>query len=253
MKTRKQTKVAPGGNGTASLVNTQTKFYSATEGHTRINDIMLGPLERPALQWLATHMPTWITPDGLTGVGMAASVLIFISYTLTNLNHAFLWLASIGFILNWFGDSLDGTLARTRKIERPKYGFFVDHTIDAMSEVLVFLGIGFSPYVDFKIACLALVGYMLISNLVYITTYVKGVFRISYIKIGPTEMRVLAVITNTVVFFIGNPMINLSFTVLSLYSLVALGVSLLLFGGFVVVAIIQANELARQENPNRKS
>jgi phosphatidylglycerophosphate synthase len=252
MKTNKRGRVVQADHGTASLINPRNTFFSAAEAHTRINDILLGPLERPALHWLATHMPAWITPDGLTGLGMAASILIFISYALTNVNHAFLWLASVGFILNWFGDSLDGTLARTRKIERPKYGFFVDHTIDAMSEVLVFLGIGFSPYVDFKIACLALVGYMLVSNLVYITTYVKGVFRISYIKIGPTEMRVLAVITNTVVFFIGNPMINLSFTVISLYSLVALGVSLLLFGGFVVMAIIQAGELAREEAPHKK-
>ena len=101
------------------------------ESHKRVNDILLGPIERPALNWLAAHMPAWMTPDGLTIIGVIGAVIILVSYGLSNLEPAFLWLASFGFFVNWFGDSLDGTLARYRKIERPKYGFFVDHTVDA--------------------------------------------------------------------------------------------------------------------------
>lgn len=94
------------------------------QSHKRVNDILLAPLEKPLLQWLAARMPSWIVPDALTAVGVVGAVIIFGAYCSTNLNDNFLWLASFGFILNWFGDALDGTLARYRKIERPKYGFF---------------------------------------------------------------------------------------------------------------------------------
>lgn len=234
------------------------KYFTASENHQRINNILLGPLERPALNWLARHMPAWITPDELTGVGMFAAVLIFLGYTLTVYDKNFLWLASFGFVLNWFGDSLDGTLARLRHIERPRYGFFIDHTIDAASEVLVFLGIGFSAYVSFKWAALALIGYLLLSVLVYITTYVKGVFRISYIGLGPTEMRVIAILGNLVVFFAGNPRYQLPpFGTFTFYDLVAIVLAALFFGAFLYMTFTQARELNRLESikphrPNKK-
>ncbi len=174
------------------------------ENHKRENDILLGFLERPALQWLAAHSPAWVTPDVLTWTGVAASVLIFVSYGLTQFNRNFLWLASFGFIMNWLGDSLDGSLARYRHIERPRYGFLVDHWVDAISVVLIFLGLGISPYVDLLVASLALIGYLLLSIMVYLVTYVTGVFQITNAKIGPTEIRVLAVILNVVMFFAGN-------------------------------------------------
>ena len=148
--------------------------------HKRVNDILLGPLERPALQWLAAHMPDWVYPDLLTIIGTLGAVIIFLSYWLTNFDKGFLWLASLGLIINWFGDSLDGTLARYRNIQRPKYGFFVDHTVDALSEVLIILGLGLSPFIRFEIASLALIGYLLMSVLVYVRTCVKGEFVISY-------------------------------------------------------------------------
>ena len=217
----------------------------------RVNNIMLGPLERPALAWMAKKMPEWVTPDTLTTIGFFATVIIFVSYILTNQNPAFLWLASFGFILNWFGDSLDGTLARHRHIERPRYGFFVDHTVDALSEVLVFLGIGLSPYVRFDIACLALIGYLLFSILVYILTYVKGIFRISYLKSGPTEMRLIAIIANAIVFFSGNPQFTLPFGTFTLYDMVAGFIAALLSCGFVVVMLMQASELSKQDEANR--
>ena len=150
------------------------------EKQKRENEILLGFLERPALQWLAAHMPVWVTPDVLTWIGIGASVLIFISYILTNINPNFLWLASLGFILNWFGDSLDGTVARYRHIERPRYGFLVDHWIDALSAVLIFIGLGLSPYVNLVVACLGVIAYLLVSIMVYLITYVTGVFTMTY-------------------------------------------------------------------------
>jgi archaetidylinositol phosphate synthase len=213
--------------------------------HKRVNDILLGPLERPALRWLAAHMPAWINPDILTGVGILGSVVVFFSYWLTTVDANFLWLASLGLVINWFGDSLDGTLARYRKIERPKYGFFVDHTVDAVSTLLVVFGLGLSPYVKFEIACLALISYLLMSVLVYIRTYVDGVFKISYGRFGPTEVRLIIIIANTVIYFVGNPVIRLWFGAISIYDLIAGIVAALLAMIFVLSTIKQARELAR--------
>jgi len=180
-----------------------------SQNHTRVINTVLGRLEKQALLWLAARMPAWVVPDTLTFIGLLASVIILVGYGLTYFNISFLWLASFGFIVQWFGDSLDGTLARYRKIERPRYGFFVDHIIDSVSEVLVFIGIGLSPFVRFDLALLALIAYLLLSIYVYLVTYVNGIFRISYAYLGPTEMRLLAIIVNTVIFFTGNTTLNL--------------------------------------------
>ncbi|MCA9961871.1 MAG: CDP-alcohol phosphatidyltransferase family protein [Chloroflexota bacterium] len=215
--------------------------------HQRINDILLGPLERPALQWLAQQMPAWMTPDILTGIGIAGAAVTFVSYCLTNLSLHFFWLASLGLVINWFGDSLDGTLARYRHIERPRYGFFVDHTIDALSEMLIVLGLGLSPLVRFDVACLALIGYLLMSVLVYVRTYVDGVFQISYGKIGPTEVRVILVLLNLLPFFVGSWQIMIAGMPFSLLDLLVSGVALALLLVFLVSVTQKARELAQLE------
>ena len=217
------------------------------EAHTRINDILLGPLERPALKWLAARMPNWVTSDMLTGVGVFGAVMIFAGYWLTNLDHIFLWLASLGFVINWFGDSLDGTLARYRKLERPRYGFFVDHTVDAFNEVLIFVGLGLSPYIRFEIASLALIGYLLMSVLVYVRTAVTGEFRISYGRLGPTEVRVIAILANTLIFFFGNPEIRGPWEKLTIFDLIAALIAGVLFMIFIVSTLREARGLARLE------
>jgi len=171
------------------------------KNHKRINDILLGPLERPALQWLVAHMPGWVTPDICTLIGVLGAVIIMVSYLLTPISNNYLWFASLGFIINWFGDSLDGTLARYRQIERPNYGFFLDHIVDAINEVLIFIGLGLTPFIHFNIACLTLIAYLLLSILVYVTTCVTGEFKISYGKLGPTEIRVIAILLNIWMYF----------------------------------------------------
>lgn len=218
------------------------------EQHKRINRILLGGLERPAIAWMVRHTPAWVTPDHLTFLGFLAAILIGVSYWLTNINPAFLWLANLGFFLNWYGDSMDGNLARYRKIERPKYGFFIDHTVDTISETCIFLGIGLSPYVDFPLAALALVGYLSMANLVYITTSVKGKFKISYGSLGPTEARVIAILANTFVFFVGNPQITLPIVgQVFFYNLVVILVIFLLFFFFFYTTITQAIKLERKD------
>lgn len=230
------------------------------QSHTRINNTLLGSTEKKVLIWLAGRMPAWVVPDTLTLVGLIASFLIFFSYALTLVNKDFLWLASFGFILQWFGDSLDGTLARYRKIERPRYGFFVDHIIDTVSEVLIFLGLGLSPYLRFDLALLALISYLLLSTYVYLVTYVNGVFRISYARLGPTETRVLAIIANTVVFFTGNPLIHFSIgspipfvASLTFYDLVAVVFAILVSSFFIASAVTTAMNLSREDRANSRA
>lgn len=216
-----------------------------------MNDILLGPLERPALRWLAAHLPGWVTPDICTGIGVFGSVVIAISYALSGWSRNFLWLASLGFIINWFGDSLDGTLARFRNIERPIYGFFIDHTVDAINEVLIFLGLGLTPYVSFNIASLALIAYLLLSVLVYVRTCVVGEFKISYGKLGPTEIRALAILLNMGMYFGGvNFLTTLSWDpqsrfLITPYDLLVAGVAFLLFAFFMVTVIQEIRCLAR--------
>jgi phosphatidylglycerophosphate synthase len=212
--------------------------------HKRVNDILLGPLERPALHWLAAHMPVWVTPDTCTAIGVLGALLTMISYGLSSYSPNYLWLASLGLFINWFGDSLDGTLARYRHIERPRYGFYIDHVTDGVCQVMVFLGLGLTPYVSFNIACLALISYLLLSILVYVRTYVVGEFKISYGRLGPTESRALAVLLNTAMYFFG-PQKNLFRQVtFSNYDIVVAALALLLLGFFINTATREARRLA---------
>lgn len=215
--------------------------------HTRTNQTILGAIERPALDWLVRRMPGWISPDHLTVFGLLSAILIGVSYFLTRYNSVFLWLASLGFIFNWLGDSLDGNLARFRKIERPKFGFFIDHTIDGLAEVCICVGLGLSPYFSFNLAMVALIGYMLVSSLVYIYTYVSGEFRISYIRLGPTEVRVSAVLINTIIYFLGNPTITLFNTKILFYDVFLVVFILLFFIGYLVLMISKSIELSKLE------
>jgi archaetidylinositol phosphate synthase len=215
------------------------------EKHTRVIDTFTGPIERPVLNWLAKNTPAWVTPDTLTLIGVFGAVITFVGYCLTNLDHSFLWLATLGFVINWFGDSLDGTLARQRKIERPRYGFYIDHAVDAFNEILLFLGLGFSPFVRFDLACLALVGYLLLSILVYLRTCVKGEFTISYGKLGPTEARLIAIAANTAVFFIGNPTFKFFSLNLTIYDWIATVIIIILVLICSSTTYIQSRILSR--------
>jgi phosphatidylglycerophosphate synthase len=169
----------------------------------RVNDTLTRHLEQKALYAMADRLPVKITPDHLTLAGIFGSILILAGYILSNLHPAFLFLSSFGFIVNWFGDSLDGTVARRRKIQRPTYGFFVDHNIDAVSFLMVGLGLGFSPYMMMGTALYTVIGYFMLAIYSYINAYISKEFRISFGKIGPTEVRILVILANTVMFFIG--------------------------------------------------
>jgi phosphatidylglycerophosphate synthase len=217
----------------------------------RVNDILLGPLERPTLKWLAARMPAWVTPDTCTIIGVLGSLGVAASYLLTVYDRNFLWLASLGFVVNWLGDSLDGTLARYRHIERPIYGFFIDHTIDAFSVSVIVLALGLTPYVTLTVACLMLIAYLLLSVLVFVRTSAVGEFKISYSKLGPTEIRVFAILLNTAMYFGGvqtslveiDPLRQMY---ISPYDLFLAILALLLLCFFMVTAVKETLRLAKE-------
>jgi archaetidylinositol phosphate synthase len=217
------------------------------KSHKRVNDILLGPLERPALHWLAGHLPAWASPDMMTMTGIIGALVVALGYGLSNFHPAFLWLATLGFIINWFGDSLDGTLARYRHIERPKYGFYIDHVTDVLNEIVMVLGLGLSPYVKFSVASLCCIMYIAMSVLVYVRMNVMGEFKISYSKLGPTEIRVLAILLNIGMFFGGRFSIHFSLGAapasFSPYDLFVIVITLLIVYFFADTSIRQSIEL----------
>ena len=112
----------------------------------RIQTSILNPLEKKVLVYLAKRMPAWVTSDMLTFVGFLGALIVATGYALSNLNLNWLWLASFGFFVNWFGDSLDGSLARVRNTQRKTYGFYIDHNVDVINECIMFMGVGLSPW-----------------------------------------------------------------------------------------------------------
>lgn len=219
--------------------------------HRRILDTFTAPYERPLLHWLAARMPAWATPDVLTGIGVIGGLFIFLGYWLSGVDRAFLWLASLGFVVNWFGDSLDGTVARFRHIERPVYGFYIDHAVDAYIVFLIFIGLGVSPYVRFDLACITLLGYMLLNVLVLLRTAAKGEFAISYGRLGPTELRMIAIAANTMVFLVGNPKLSVYGYRLSIYDWVAIIISILFYAISILTTLRQASILSDWDRKNR--
>jgi phosphatidylglycerophosphate synthase len=164
---------------------------------TRDLTFLLAEPERRLLRALAARLPRWITSNHLTLLGVVGAVAAGTAYGLSGLDVRWLWVASGALALNWFGDSLDGTLARVRHAERPRYGYYLDHVVDAFSTAVVGVGIGLSPFVELEIALLLVVAYLALSINVYLETAVFGVFRLGYGRIGPTEARIILIVLNT--------------------------------------------------------
>lgn len=220
--------------------------------HKRETTTVLSFIEKPVLKFLAKNLPAFFTPDVLTVIGLLGSILTGFGYFLTVYNKYYLWLANFGLLLNWFGDSLDGTVARFRHIERPKYGFFIDHTLDSISMVLIGVGVGLSPYARFDFVLIALVSYLLISILVYVKTFVEGVFKISYFGFGPTEVRLFIVAVNTVVFYFGVGEFKILEMQLTVLDIASIFFAFVLFCFFIISIIIEGNKFKLIDSNNSK-
>lgn len=168
----------------------------------RVQTSILNAAEKKVLVWLAQRQPKWMTSDILTFIGTLGAVVIAAGYILSSGNINWLWLSSSGFVINWYGDSLDGTLARVRNHQRPVYGYYIDHTVDAVSEFLIVLGVGLSGLMHLSLALMVLVFYLMLTINVSINAHLKKEFKLTYAKLGPTEFRIIVIIANTLLLLI---------------------------------------------------
>src|ERR1700674_5183047 len=155
---------------------------------------LLAPLEKKCLIWLARHAPDWINSDHLTALGLASLAGAGLSYWYARSNPAGLLWVIVFLALNWLGDSLDGTLARVRHQQRPRYGFYIDHVVDLVGTLFLLGGLGLSGHMSPLIALGLLAAYLMLCAETFLAMHASGTFRMSYFKIGPTELRILLAI-----------------------------------------------------------
>lgn len=202
----------------------------ATNVPTRIQQNILARGERRLLNWICPRLPAWTTPDQLTTLGFMGAVLVAAGYMLSWLAPAWLALSLVGYVVNWFGDSLDGSLARWRRIERPTYGYFIDHSVDAMGTLLMVGAIGMSPYVRLDVAMMAVIGYFLLSIHTFLAAKVVGEFRLSYMAGGPTELRLMLMAMTIAMPIIGAGDVGgINFSAFDLFALVIASILVTLF------------------------
>ena len=157
---------------------------------------LLARVESRALTWMAERLPARVMPDHLTVLGVLAAIGIAAAYALSNEDPAWLWAASALLVVHWLGDSLDGTLARVRRSERPTYGYYLDHLVDAVATALIGIGLGLSPFVSMAAGFAIVVAYLVLSINTYLETQTLGVFRLGYGRLGPTEARLALIAVN---------------------------------------------------------
>jgi phosphatidylglycerophosphate synthase len=173
-------------------MTTAEGFVNAPRVHTAIT----AGVEKRILTWLARRTPAWVEPDHLTALGFGAQVLAGAAYALAARDARALWLVNLFLLLNWLGDSLDGTLARVRREERPRYGFYVDHLVDTFGALAMMGGMAASGYVHGWVAAGMLAGYYVLAIESYLATYTLGRFHVSHGLLGPTEIRILLAVGN---------------------------------------------------------
>ena len=162
----------------------------------RVNEALTARMEKRALQWMAEHAPRWVSSDQLTVLGLTAQVGAGICYALARTDRRMLLGAIACLALNWLGDSLDGTLARVRRQERPRYGFYVDHIVDILGAVALMCGLGASGLLHWQTAIAMLIAFLVLSGESYLATYTLGRFKLSQGIFGPTEIRILLAMGN---------------------------------------------------------
>jgi archaetidylinositol phosphate synthase len=159
--------------------------------HEREHRSLLAAAEKRLLIRIASHLPPWIHSDHLTVLALAAIALAGLGFWLARWDSQWLWVVVGALAVNWFGDSLDGTLARLRRVERPRYGFYVDHVLDIVGITFLLTGLACSGFMTPVIALSLLVAYLLVAGEVFLTTAVRSVFRMSFAGFGPTELRIV--------------------------------------------------------------
>ena len=219
--------------------------------HERTSEFVLKRFERWALPRLAARLPAWVVPDHLTVLGLLASTAIGAAYALSNRNELWLWAVNAALVVNWFGDSLDGTLARYRRIERPRYGYYLDHLTDAYSTLAIGLGLGFSPYMIIAVGLAIVIAYLLLSINVYLETHVFEEFRFSYGNLGPTEVRLLLIALNVTALSVGPLPFRIIGVQATVFDVFGLAAAFTMVGLLLVRAGGNLRALSRLEPPGR--
>lgn len=229
----------------------ESESPSAPSQINRIQGNLLARAERRLLDRICAAMPAWVTPDMLTLLAMVGALMVFAGYIGSHWRDDWLWLTIAGYMVHWLGDSTDGSLARFRKIERPRYGYFLDHSCDGLATLLVLLGIGLSPYVEMEIALIALAGYLLMSIHAFLSVRVLGELKLSFSIFGPTELRVLLV-GFTVAMMLAGPDEDRVVGALSALDVFAMVCGIALIAVFVIQTALTARRLAREEPPRNE-
>jgi len=207
---------------------------SSAAGATREKRFLLAGVEQRVLRALAERMPARVMPDHLTATALVAAVGIAVAYVLSNGQRGWLWAASGLLVVHWLGDSLDGTLARVRRIERPTYGYYLDHLADAVATTLIGLGLGLSPYMLLSVGLAIVIAYLALSINTYLETYAFGTFTLGYGRIGPTEARLALIAVNTALALgapLGFHVAGVGLTVLDVAGLAVTGGMAVALGG----------------------
>ena len=217
----------------------------------RVNETLTGPAERRVLAWLCRNLPRWATSDMLTSLGVLGAAVACLGYAMSGEGYGYLWLAIAGIVVNWFGDSLDGSLARHRAAERPKYGFFLDHMTDTLAIGLIALGIGLSPHALLASGLAVLLGYYAMVILSMVTCVVTGVFQISFGRVGPTEIRLVIIACTLFGIFLPIPVFRWQGLELTVYDLIIVAVTALLVLTCLLQSAKTLGELAEIDPPKR--
>ena len=213
----------------------------------REKTFLLARPEARALEWIARRLPRFVMPDHLTLLGVLAAVGIAAAYALSNRDPVWLWAASGLLVVHWLGDSLDGTLARVRRSERPRYGYYLDHLVDAIATALIGIGLGLSPYMLLATGLVIVVAYLVLSINTYLETNVLGVFSLGYGRLGPTEARLALIAVNTLLALGIAPAVSVVGVGVTVLDVVGLAVAALMVAGLAARAARNLRELARRE------
>jgi len=225
----------------SATTNGQAAFATAR----RVNQSLTAQIEKRALQWMAERAPAWVTSDQLTILGLSAQVGAGICYALSRYNRYALLLVILCLALNWLGDSMDGTLARARRQQRPRYGFYVDHMVDIFGSVALMCGLGYSGFLHWETAIAMLIAFLLLSSESYLATYTLSCFEMSQGLFGPTELRILLSIGN--VALLRSPYSTLFGHKMLLFDLGGTIAAVSMFAMAIVVSMRHTAQLYRQE------
>ena len=217
---------------------------ASTKPIKRIQDNLLAVQERRLLNWICPRLPAWTTPDQLTTFAFFGALMVFAGYAACGSDRNWLWLSVAGYFVHWFGDSLDGSLARYRSIERPRYGYFVDHSADVLGALFIVGGIGVTPFVRLDVSLIALIGYYLLAMHAFLSARVIDELKLSYVAAGPTELRLILIGLTVAMYAYGNagPVVG----PLGPFDLFMVVVGTILILLFVIQTVALARRLARQ-------